>query len=120
MRPWLLRIAANLARNRQRADGRRYAAHQRAARERLDGSLTPRQLAAQRETNDALWQAIRRLPEPDQQVIYLRYFLALTVAETAQAMDVAEGTVKSRLSRALKRLREVICEDYPELALELE
>jgi RNA polymerase sigma-70 factor (ECF subfamily) len=38
-------------------------------------------------------------------VVACRYLLELNVAETAAALGVAEGTVKSRLSRALERLR---------------
>jgi RNA polymerase sigma-70 factor (ECF subfamily) len=56
------------------------------------------------------------LSVPDQQIIYLRYFLDLPVAETADVLQVAEGTVKSRLSRALERLRGIIQQDFPVLA----
>jgi RNA polymerase sigma-70 factor (ECF subfamily) len=52
----------------------------------------------------------------DQQIIYLRYFLDLSTAEAAQSLDVAEGTVKSRLSRALGRLRAIIKTDFPSLS----
>jgi RNA polymerase sigma-70 factor (ECF subfamily) len=64
---------------------------------------------------DTLWRALRRLSATDQQVIYLRYFLELSVAETAEAMETAPGTVKSRLNRALNRLREVIEREFPGL-----
>jgi RNA polymerase sigma-70 factor (ECF subfamily) len=63
-----------------------------------------------------LWMAIRRLNLDDQQVIYLRFFLDLSTAEASQALDVAEGTVKSRLSRALGRLRAIIETDFPMLS----
>ena len=63
-----------------------------------------------------LWKAVQHLNLPDQQIIYLRYFLELSVTETAQALQVAEGTVKSRLSRALERLRGIIQQDFPVLA----
>jgi RNA polymerase sigma-70 factor (ECF subfamily) len=56
------------------------------------------------------------LSVPDQQIIYLRYFLDLPVTETADVLQVAEGTVKSRLSRALERLRGIIQQDFPVLA----
>jgi RNA polymerase sigma-70 factor (ECF subfamily) len=48
-------------------------------------------------------------------VIYLRFFLELSVAETAQSLGVAEGTVKSRLHRALGRLEARIRNEFPEL-----
>jgi RNA polymerase sigma-70 factor (ECF subfamily) len=56
----------------------------------------------------------------DQQVVYLRYFLDLSVAETAETLQIAEGTVKSRLSRALERLRTIIQDDFPILIEEHE
>jgi RNA polymerase sigma-70 factor (ECF subfamily) len=113
LRPWLLKITANAARNRRRATGRYLAALRRvfvAAPPARAG--TPE---AGQEALDAqqLWQATRRLPPADQEVIYLRFFLDLTVAETAQALGVATGTVKSRLHRALERLRQVVEREYP-------
>jgi RNA polymerase sigma factor (sigma-70 family) len=56
---------------------------------------------------------VRRLSEADQTIIYLRYYLELSVAETAQALDIEAGTVKSRLSRALGRLRESVMRERP-------
>jgi RNA polymerase sigma factor (sigma-70 family) len=49
--------------------------------------------------------ALARLSERDQLVIGARFFLELSEAETANALGVRRGTVKSRLSRALSRLR---------------
>jgi RNA polymerase sigma-70 factor (ECF subfamily) len=54
--------------------------------------------------------ALRRLREDDRLVIAYRYFFELSEAEMAEALGVARGTVKSRLSRALGRLREVMGE----------
>jgi RNA polymerase sigma factor (sigma-70 family) len=48
---------------------------------------------------------MERLDERDRVAIACRYFLDLSEAETAAALGVARGTVKSRLSRALDRLR---------------
>ena len=50
-----------------------------------------------------------------QEIIYLRYFLELSEAETAAALKIAPGTAKSRLHRALKQLRAVIEADFPDL-----
>jgi RNA polymerase sigma-70 factor (ECF subfamily) len=116
LRPWLLAITANLARNRRRAIGRYLAAWQRlvfAAPPGRETSLP--EAAVPAEDSQALWQAIRRLNQADQEVIYLRYFLELSVEETAEAAGIAPGTVKSRLSRALVRLRQVIEREFPGL-----
>ncbi len=109
LRPYLLATTSNAVRNRRRALGRYVAALRRLILP--DASPSPdndRALEAQ-----ALWAAIRRLSDTDQEVIYLRYFLELSVDETADALNVEPGTVKSRLSRALGRLRDVIARDFP-------
>lgn len=118
VRPWLLRITSNLASNRRRSVARFLSALARAARaapEPVVAGALAGQLAQQEEAV-ALWQAIRRLRRDDQEVIYLRYFAELSVADTAEALGVAAGTVKSRLSRATDRLRTVIEADFPDLS----
>lgn len=114
LRPWLFSIAANLARNRRRSAGRYLAALTRAFREQPKETLPDEQSAQNTEAHH-LWKAVQHLDHPDQQIVYLRYFLDLSVAETAEALQVAEGTVKSRLSRALEKLRNIIHQDFPVL-----
>jgi RNA polymerase sigma factor (sigma-70 family) len=67
-----------------------------------------------------LWKAVQRLNVLDQQIVYLRYFLEIPVTETAEILNVPEGTVKSRLSRALEKLRNIIRQDFPHLSEERE
>ena len=57
------------------------------------------------ETRATLLQAVNELREEDRLVIACRYFLDLSEAEMAETLGIARGTVKSRLSRALGRLR---------------
>jgi RNA polymerase sigma-70 factor (ECF subfamily) len=116
LRPWLLSIASNLASNRRRSAGRYLAALTRAFRNEPTASTSTEEKSARHMEANDLWKAVQTLGLPDQQIIYLRYFLDLPVAETAQALQIAEGTVKSRLSRALERLRGVIQQDFPVLA----
>jgi len=107
-RPWLLRIVANEARNRHKADGRRAALALRATTEGQGGpqpAPSPEAAALDAERRDALLRALDSLREEDRLVIAYRYFFALSEAETADALDCPRGTVKSRLSRALARLR---------------
>jgi RNA polymerase sigma-70 factor, ECF subfamily len=110
MRPWLLSITANLAKNRLRSHSRYQSALRRAANESLTLPAAD-EAAAEAQT---LWQAVRQLQDADQEVIYLRFFLELSVTETAQTLRVREGTIKSRLSRALTRLRQVLARDFPD------
>ena len=119
LRPWLLSITTNLARNRQRAFGRYVAAWQRFFQTTPEAVLPPlREEYLQRWQAETLWQAVQCLGQIDQEIIYLRYFLELSVTETAEAANIAPGTVKSRLHRALNRLQQVIVADFPALQKE--
>ena len=115
LRPWLLSIASNLASNRRRSMGRYLSALTRAFRNEPAFSASIEERSARQMEASHLWKAVQTLGVPDQQIVYLRYFLDLSVAETAEVLKIAEGTVKSRLSRALERLREIIRQDFPVL-----
>ncbi|HEV8489378.1 MAG TPA: sigma-70 family RNA polymerase sigma factor [Candidatus Limnocylindrales bacterium] len=106
-RPWLLRIVTNEARNRRRSAGRRTGLALRAAEDRPlgDAAPSPESAVLAYETRAALVAALNRLRDDDREVIGARYFLDLSEAETADALGIPPGTVKSRLSRALGRLR---------------
>ncbi len=106
-RPWLLQIVANEARNRVRSTGRRAQLELRLV-ERFrpgDAAPSPEAAAVASEERKRLLELVKGLTEEDQLVIASRYFLELSGEETAAALGIAEGTVKSRLSRALARLR---------------
>jgi RNA polymerase sigma-70 factor (ECF subfamily) len=115
LRPWLLSITANLSRNRRRSAGRYFAALMRAFRDE-PASMRIEEKSMQSMDASELWHAVQTLGIAEQQIVYLRYFLDLSVAETAQVLQVAEGTVKSRLSRALEKLRTIIQQDFPVLS----
>jgi len=108
-RPWLLRIVANEAKNRKAAAGRRPTVELSAAADRASGetALSPEDAAVAGDVRSGLLAALARLREEDRLVLSYRYFLDLSEAEMASALHVARGTVKSRLSRAMGRLREV-------------
>ena len=69
------------------------------------GPLAPGRPPLDSEQRDQLLAAIERLPAPAREAITCRYLLDLSEDETAAALDCPRGTVKSRLSRALERLR---------------
>jgi RNA polymerase sigma-70 factor (ECF subfamily) len=86
LRPWLLSITANLARNKRRSLGRYWAALQRFAGQIPAENSTPEMHSMQALEAHALWQAVRCLNGSEQEIIYLRYFLELS-AETAAGGD---------------------------------
>jgi RNA polymerase sigma-70 factor (ECF subfamily) len=120
LRLWLLRITTNLTHNWRRSAGRSLAALQRLLRSEPDLLREPaaRQQAERNLEADLLWEAVRRLRLADQQVIYLRYFLECSETEMAEVLRTAPGTVKSRLHRALERLRSLLSREYPHLIQE--
>ena len=119
LRPWLFKIATNLAHNQRRSMGRYLAAlgrlfqFERGSIGVPTGGAPAEVQGDQHQEAEELWRAVRALGMADQQIIYFRYFLGLSVDETAESMGLAQGTVKSRLHRALERLRKVIEQDFP-------
>ena len=105
-RPWLLTIVANEARNRRRARGRRAALTLRAAVESGANGEDPEAAALASERRERLLSAVERLSDDDRDVLACRYLLELSEVETAAALGIARGTVKSRTHRALGRLQE--------------
>jgi RNA polymerase sigma-70 factor (ECF subfamily) len=119
LRPWLMAITVNLARNRRRSIGR-YLHNLRRLVEREPEPVQMHHVSQDYQSKQQaqwLWQAVQQLNDKAQEVVYLRYFLEMSEAETAETLDIAPGTVKSRLHRALKQLRGVIERDYPGLYL---
>ncbi|HET9139435.1 RNA polymerase sigma factor [Actinophytocola sp.] len=112
-RPWLYGIATNLARQHQRAEIRRY---------RLRASLAPDpdlpghadrvadQVTAQA-THRRVAFALTQLNPGDREVLLLIAWEGLSYDETAQALDLPIGTVRSRLSRAHQHVRAALAKE---------
>ncbi|MFY1577003.1 RNA polymerase sigma factor [Verrucosispora sp. WMMD703] len=107
-RSWLLAIVANETRNLHRSRERRNGLALRAARvasgsEIVEDDAVGAVLAGERRA--ALVRALRSLPSRDREVIVCRFLLDLTEDETVTMLGWPRGTVKSRTSRALGKLR---------------
>jgi RNA polymerase sigma factor (sigma-70 family) len=107
-RSWLLAIVANETRNLHRSRNRRdglvlRAAAANPASEIAEDVAVGAVLAGERRAR--LVQALRRLPVKDREVIVCRFFLDLSEDETVMMLGWPRGTVKSRTSRALAKLR---------------
>lgn len=109
VRAWLFGIATNVIRNSKRSRRRHSAAIARLPREaltppfaddvvaRLDGERTMRLIVA----------GLKRLPRRDREALALVVISDLSYDEAAMALGVPIGTIRSRLSRAKRRLREL-------------
>jgi RNA polymerase sigma-70 factor (ECF subfamily) len=92
---WVFRVAVNVRRNRQRRVGleRRKPPPIERARPDIEGVADP-----------ALARALAELPVDQRTVVVLRYHLDWSLDDIAESLDIAPGTVKSRLHRGLRRL----------------
>lgn len=108
--PWLLSIVANETKNLLRSRRRRDALALRlSALETGAGAPdTPFDEAVAGERRARLLAAVNALPHRERQALVCRYFLDLSEAETAQVLRWPLGSVKSRTSRALGRLRGLV------------
>jgi RNA polymerase sigma factor (sigma-70 family) len=116
LRPWLLTIVANEARNRRKASGRRATLALRAALASSrappvgpasgDAAPSPEAAVLAAERRARLVEAMAELRDEERLAVQCRYFLDLSEAEMADVLDCPRGTVKSRLSRGLAHLRE--------------
>jgi RNA polymerase sigma-70 factor, ECF subfamily len=119
---WLFRIAANHCRNRLRYLSRRHYHRGQSLDDMHEGEY-PEQLSEQVPRPDrilegaqlerAIQDALNALDEDQRLIVVLRDIEHLSYGEIAQILDVAEGTVKSRLFRARLALRELISRGYP-------
>lgn len=110
--PWLLGVATNVLRNRRRSERRHRAALSRLSLEREDGfeSDLIERMHDQQAMRGVL-DAVAALSRDDQDVLALCVWEGLSYESAALALGVPVGTVRSRLSRARARLRELAAAD---------
>ena len=110
--PWVLRIVSNEARNHRRGRARQARlAVREGARQATAAAATPESAAIDQDDRRRLADAVAALAPADREVIALRWFAELSEADMATALGCRPGTVKSRLSRALGRLRVALDEE---------
>ncbi|WP_405728691.1 RNA polymerase sigma factor [Streptomyces sp. NBC_01537] len=121
LRPWLLGIATNKARNHRRGVGRLLAhlAGQRGPEEVEDFAEASAARMDDARELDAVRRAWGRLRHKEREVLALRVWSGLDYAQAAAALGVPVGTVRSRLSRARTRLRDLTQEQLAEQRREL-
>ncbi len=103
-KPWLYAIATNLARNHYAsADQRRTSSDEV---DDLPDAEEPDTFIIAHDEQQRVIAALRSLPDHHREVIILAYYQSLTLAEIADTLHIPLGTVKSRLSNGIARLRE--------------
>jgi len=100
-RAWLVKITVNCARRQRKKNGRLIC---------FDDLEEVAGAGVDRQYHD-LWDAVLSLPPESRMVVTLFYYEDLTVEQIAKLLKVPKGTVKSRLSRARGRLRELLKEE---------
>jgi RNA polymerase sigma-70 factor (ECF subfamily) len=109
-RPWLYGIATNLVARHRRAEGRRVRAIARLAAERIEPADPSDDAATRLDSADRFGrvaEALATLPQGELDALVLHAWESLPYAQIAEALDVPVGTVRSRINRARRRLREL-------------
>ena len=112
---WLYRITVNAALDRRRAR-RREARREELSPTLADGRPSPGETAEVTERAGLLREALKRVPEHYRAPLILVHVEGLPLEEAARALELPEGTVKSRLFRGRALLKEIIQRHYPGLA----
>lgn len=103
---WVYRVTASCCTDalRRRRPGASLDALRESGMDVRDDAPTPEQAQEARETNRAIAGALGGVPEGMRSVFLLRDVHGLSVEDTARALGISPGTVKSRLSRARERI----------------
>lgn len=107
LRPWLIRIAQNLAINLYRDRSRKPQAPLEAAGEFADEHDTE-QLVTAREELAEVFEHVADLPDDRREALIMRFALGMDNGEIARAMGKSEGATKVLLHRAIKQLGEAM------------
>lgn len=98
---WLLRVAANLSKNRIIYN-----------RVRICDELQEQLIQEEQEDLSFVWEAVRDLPEQYREVIHLFYQEGYSTAEIARILGWKEATIRSDLHRGREKLKGILKEVY--------
>ena len=107
LRPWLIRIAHNLAANLYRDRSRRPASSIDDTTE-LTAPHTTEQLVEGREELSRVLDGVRMLPDDRREALIMRFALGMDNREIARALGRSDGATKVLIHRAIKQLEEIV------------
>ena len=102
LKAWLLRVAINRARDISRSFWKR---------NRISIEECMEEIPFENQEEHDLLETVMKLPEKYREVIHLYYYEELSVKEISEILRITEGSVKMRLSRGRKFLRDVVKEE---------
>jgi len=103
LKPWFFRVVRNRC-----LDMIRRRRGNEPVEQLADAAPTPEERAVNEQRSARVAAALAKLPQDKREVIVLRDFLDLSYAEVADVLDIAPGTVMSRIHRARMELKEVL------------
>ena len=98
---WLMRVAANLSKNRIRYN-----------RYRTTDELNEEMTAEEREDLSFVWEAVKSLPAPYREVVHLYYYEGYSTMQIAAILSKKESTVRSCLARGRAKLKSILQKEY--------
>jgi RNA polymerase sigma-70 factor, ECF subfamily len=109
-KPWLYSIATNIARNHYSRAETRYADEmdEDGAESFADAALLPEERTLLNDEARNVLKALAELPPHQREVVVLFYYQELSQHDIAESLHIPLGTVKSRLSLGLRRLRDIV------------
>jgi len=110
---WLFAIAANASRDRLRRSGRRPTVPLDAVAEAPGSDVAADDALVERERRNLVRKALAELSEDQREALILARYHGLAYAEIAQALSISEGAVKTRIFRAMEKLKDVFSRGGP-------
>ncbi|MCB9897987.1 MAG: sigma-70 family RNA polymerase sigma factor [Planctomycetes bacterium] len=103
---WMARVVRRLASNRRRGERRRDARERAVARGESSDATSPEIVARREELRRHVVEAVLALPEPQREVLLLRFWDGLAPRQIARRLGIPDATVRTRSMRGLERVRE--------------
>ncbi|MDF2511017.1 MAG: hypothetical protein K0S04_883 [Herbinix sp.] len=108
IKTWIIRITINTCKDYLKSAWNRRVVPMMDYQEDAIISETDYDEVESQDTKELIKQSVLSLPEKYKDVVLCVYFQEMSIAETANALQIAEGTAKSRLSRAREKLKSIL------------
>ncbi|NLK75603.1 MAG: sigma-70 family RNA polymerase sigma factor [Clostridiales bacterium] len=108
IKTWIIRITINTCKDYLKSAWKRKVVPMMEHQEDAIVSDSDFEDVERQDTNDMIKEAVMSLPSKYKDIVLCVYYQDMTVAKAAEVLNIAEGTAKSRLSRARQRLKSIL------------